>query len=93
MSGLSDPGTATRIGLATNGIPDYIIKLVTGALEEAVKNKREIIIREDFRSSVTTLFEDSCTDDLNPFSPKNDDLRVLDQAGEPFEGWLEDGYE
>lgn len=93
ISGLSAPGTATRIGLATNGIPDYIIKLVTGALEVAVKNKREIIIHEDFRTSVTTLFEDSCPDDLNPFSPINDDLRALDRAGEPFEDWLEDGYE
>lgn len=92
MSDLSDLETAKRIGIVTNGIPDYIIKVVTEALEHAIKHGREKIVREDLHAAVQTLFEDACADDLNPFSVKTTLLRQLDQAGEPFEAWLEDGY-
>lgn len=92
MSGLSDLETAKRIGVVTNGIPDYIVKIVTEALEQAIKHGREKIVWEDLRAAVETLFEDACADDLNPFSDKTTLLRQLDQAGEPFEAWLEDGY-
>lgn len=92
MSGLSDFDTAKRIGIATNGIPDYIIKLVTEALEHAVERQREMITWEDLRVGVARLFEDSCPDDLNPFSSDSKVLRQLNKAGEPFEAWLDDGY-
>jgi hypothetical protein len=92
MSNLSDFETAKRIGLITNGIPDYIIKLLSEAIEHALKNNRENIAWEDLRAGVAELFEECCSEELNPFSPNNQTLRQLDQAGEPFEDWLEDGY-
>ena len=93
MSSLSDFETARRVGIITHGIPDYIMKLATGALERAVKQHREKIDWEDLRASVKGLFVDSCPDELNPFSLGTTVLRALDAAGEPFENWLNDGYE
>lgn len=92
MSELSALETAKRIGVATNGIPDFIIKLVTGAIEHACSDRREKLTDEDMRKGVTKLYEDCCSEDLNPFSPDSASLRQLDRAGEPFEAWLEDGY-
>jgi len=92
LSDLSDLDTAKRIGIATNGIPDYIIKLVTEAIEHATNHQRERITREDLEAGVVKLFADCCADELNPFSPESSLLRQLDQSGEPFEAWLDDGY-
>lgn len=92
MCNLSALNTAKRIGIASNGIPDYIVKIVTEALEFAVKQHREQIVWEDLYIGVKKLFEDNCLDNLNPFSPDIKELRQLNREGEPFEAWLEDGY-
>lgn len=93
MSDLSAIDTAKRIGIASNGIPDYIVKIVTEALKCSIKQDRETIAWEDLHAGVKKLFEDNCLDSLNPFSSGAAVLRQLDKAGEPFEAWLEDGYE
>ena len=93
MSNLSDFETTKRIWIATNGIPDYIMNLMTEALEYAVMDNREQITWEDLRKGMISLFEDACPADLNPFSPSAKNIRLLDQAGEPFEAWLDDGFE
>jgi len=93
MSNLSDFETTKRIWIATNGIPDYITNLMTEAIEIAVRDNREKIVREDLAKAVKALFEDNTPCDFNPFILSTENLRLLDKEGEPFEEWLEDGYE
>ena len=77
--------------MATYGIPDYIISLLTEALESAVKGGRELIEADDLQRAFAKLYEDGATGS-NPFSPETE-IRVLNGKDEPFENWLEDGYE
>ena len=84
--------TMRRIWVATHGILDYIIKLMTEAMEVTIENHREVILYEDLSKGYRRLFEDGCSP-LNPFDKKITDLRLLDKEGEPFAGWLDDGFE
>lgn len=93
MSNLSDFETTKRIWIATYGIPDYVINLMTEAVEIAVRDNREKIVREDLAKAVKALFEDNTPCEFNPFILSTENLRLLDKEGEPFEEWLEDGYE
>jgi hypothetical protein len=93
MSNLSDFETTKRIWIATNGIPDYITNLMTEAIEIAVRDHREKISWEDLAKALNSLFEDNTPSELNPFTLSTANLRLLDKEGEPFEEWLEDGYE
>ncbi len=77
--------------MATYGIPDYIIGLLTEALESAVRAGRESIEVGDLQLAFKKLYEDAATE-INPFSP-NTEIRVMNGKDEPFENWLEDGYE
>lgn len=92
MSGLATLEIVKRIGVASHGIPDYIIKILTEALECAVSQGRESIAWDDLYIGCQHLYEDNCSDELNPFSPSASLLRRLDREGEPFESWLDDGY-
>jgi hypothetical protein len=91
MSGISSFDITRRIGMATYGIPDYIIGLLTEALEATVKAGRESIEVGDLLHAFNKLYEDGAAE-INPFSP-NAEIRVMNGKDEPFENWLEDGYE
>lgn len=90
MSDISSFETTRRIWMATYGIPDYIIALLTEAIESAVKKGRESIETSDLQHAFSKLYEDGATDD-NPFNPETE-VRALNGKNEPFEDWLEDGY-
>jgi hypothetical protein len=94
LSGISDLSSfdvTRRIWMATYGIPDYIIGLITEAMELAVKAGREAIGLDDLHDAFRQLYQ-SAAPAGNPFDPRTA-IRVLERDGEPFEGWLNDGYE
>lgn len=92
LSNLGSFDTTKRIWIATNGIPDYILHLLTEAMESACNDGREVIHKSDLEAAFFSLFQDGCPA-INPFSAESNQLRMLDQEGDPFEEWLEDGYE
>lgn len=92
LSNLGEFDITKRIWIATNGVPDYIMKLLMEAIEIVVKNNREKIESDDLKLAFSRLYEDGCSE-INPFVCPSSDLRILDQSGEPFEDWLNDGYE
>lgn len=85
FSGLE--GYAKQLYWATNGIADYIFKILEEAMEFAVLAGREKIIQEDLARGFVKLFQDAAKE-LNPFAPGWSG-RLLDGAGEPFEAWAE----
>lgn len=91
MSDISSFELTRRIWMATYGIPEYIIGLLTEALEFATRSGRESVGLSDLQLAFKKLYEDGATE-VNPFDP-NTEIRVMDGKDEPFENWLEDGYE
>lgn len=91
MSGLSSFETAKRIWIASYGVPAYITELLTEALEISVKAGNERIDHQHLAAGFNKLLEDRKPPE-NPFEP-GATLRVLDGEGDPFEDWLDDGYE
>jgi len=91
MSEISSFDMTRRIWMATYGVPDYVIGLLTEALESAVRARRESIEVGDLQIAFKKLYEDAAAE-INPFSP-NTEIRVMNGKDEPFENWLEDGYE
>lgn len=85
FSGLE--GYAKQLYWATNGIADYIFKLLEEAMEFAVLAGREKITQDDLARGFVKLFQDAAKE-LNPFAPGGAE-RLLDQVGEPFEAWDE----
>lgn len=90
MSDLSSFDTTQRIWMASYGIPDFIVALLTEAIECAVRAKREQIQLDDLKLGYQNLFLDAVSEQ-NPFDLTTQ-IRLLDNKDEPFEDWLEDGY-
>ena len=86
-SALCAPELAQRLYYATYGVMDYLLALVSEAVECAVAERRERLLREDFACAFDRLFRDSAKD-LNPFS-SDGPQRALDQRGEPFHRWFD----
>lgn len=82
---------SSRIWMATNGVMAYIMGLMLESLEIAVRAKRECLTMKDLEQGFRKLFEDA-TPAENPFSPGTV-VRPLTKDGEPFEKWLDDGFE
>lgn len=78
---------ATQLYWATYGIADYIFKLLEEAMEFALLASREVITREDLAKGFVKHFQDAASE-LNPFVSGGPE-RLLNQPGEPFEGWDE----
>jgi hypothetical protein len=70
---------------ASYGIADYIFKIVEEAIEFAVSEGREQLVREDFAKGFEKHFQDAAPN-LNPFL-KDGPERLLNGADEPFENW------
>jgi len=81
---LHDANVARRIFIATNGVMDYICKL----LDQAIYLGRRSRDREITLVVLSMAFRDEiwrdCPEPLNPFS-EDSVLRPLTQSGEPFE--------
>lgn len=91
MCGLAEIDIARRLWMASNGITDYIIGLLTEAIDIAVRAGRDKITQEDFQKAFESYFLEAAPE-INPFAPDTP-IRRLDGEGEPFHQWLDDGYE
>ena len=85
FSGLED--YAKPLYWATYGIADYIFKILEEAMEFALLANQEKITREDLAKGFVKHFQDAATE-LNPFVTGGPE-RLLNEPGEPFEGWDE----
>lgn len=91
LSSLSAFETTVRMWMATYGIQDYIMGILTEGTECAVGAKRECIQLEDLQAAFRAYFQEAAPAQ-NPFDPSTP-IRMLDGKDEPFEDWLNDGYE
>ena len=80
-----EPGTAKRFLAASEGLMDYLIRIVETAVEIAVAKRKSIDLL-----TLAAAFESEiwpgCPKKLNPFLAEGD-LRSLSKPGEPFELW------
>lgn len=74
---------AQRIHFATNGIFDYIIKLLEGAVETALARGDKDMQLNHFHQAFIAEIWNGAPEELNPFSEKFV-LRRIDRHGEPF---------
>lgn len=72
-----------RFHFATNGIMDYIVKLMIGAFEIALHNGSEGITEVALADAFERCIWSDCPDNLNPFK-KSFKKRRLDKPGMPF---------
>lgn len=86
-SRLDELEVVSRLFWATNGIADYIFRLVREAVYVAVESGRERIELRDLEQAFLNEFKDSALG-INPFTPDGP-LRPLDQPGEPFHNWFD----
>jgi hypothetical protein len=82
LSNFDKPSTVARLVLATNGILDYLFKLVKKAMIRAVEADRERIEFADFRQAFVDCHQISATCG-NPFDEAYDGL-ALDKPGQIF---------
>ncbi|MDB5800576.1 MAG: TniB family protein [Rhodocyclales bacterium] len=87
-SNLAGKDIAGQIWMASYGIIDIIIDLLTHAVEYAVKAGREHLVQDDLCSAFQAKFMDASRQ-INPFSPGTLP-RTLDDKGDLFHRWLED---
>lgn len=81
LSGLEQPEIARLICYATNGILDYILDLMIGAMRAAVRRDSEKISLEDLSAAFIYKHHDFAH--CNPFNPEGP-KRPLVNVGEPF---------
>lgn len=85
---LHDANVARRIFIATNGVMDYICKLLDQAYYLARRSLRQEITLDILSQAFLDEIWRDCPNSLNPFSPDSI-LRPLMHAGEPFESHAE----
>jgi Cdc6-like AAA superfamily ATPase len=83
---ITDSIVMEQIYLASGGIFQYIIKILDHAWPIALENKREHIISLDLKNAFELIFGE-ISNEVNPFSTSGV-LRLLNQKGEPFHGWI-----
>jgi len=81
---LHDANVARRIFIATNGVMDYICKLLDQAFYLARRSPKQEITLDTLNHAFLDEIWKDCPGSLNPFSPVSI-LRPLIQTGEPFE--------
>ncbi|MDA8255331.1 MAG: TniB family NTP-binding protein [Betaproteobacteria bacterium] len=83
---LGEPETARQFFFASQGLIDYLIKILEGAVCRGGSGPKGKILLGDFAEAFREEVWSSCPDSLNPFVP-GAILRPLTQPKEPFEGW------
>jgi type II secretory pathway predicted ATPase ExeA len=81
-----EPDMATRFFFASAGLMDFLVRIVSGAIEKSRASGASITqetLAQAFRDEVWS----AAPDDLNPFIAPVNDLRPLTASGEPFEQW------
>lgn len=81
-SGLVQGNVPARLLVATNGIFDYLHKLLVAAVKIAVRDGRESLSMEDFQRAYVKCHGD-IPEGTNPFD-ESFKVRRLDNEGEPF---------
>ncbi|GAB2893463.1 TniB family NTP-binding protein [Uliginosibacterium flavum] len=71
---------------ATNGLIDYLIKLVSKGIEIAANEERNQIDLNVLARAFSLAIFQQCSDETNPFHP-DFIRRVLNHQGEPFHGY------
>ena len=87
---LHDANIARKIFIATNGVMDYICKLIDQAFYLAQQTAKQEITLEILRQAFLDEIWIDCPEPLNPFSV-TPALRPLMQSGEPFESHAASG--
>ena len=72
-----------RFHFATNGIMDYVVKLMIGAFEVVMYDESEGITEIALAEAFERCIWSDCPDNLNPFN-KSFKKRRLDKPGMPF---------
>lgn len=83
---LHEANLALRFFVATNGLIDYIAKIVDEAVQLAGRNKIPCIDWSVLAQAFEEAVWRNVPPKLNPFNP-DAELRQLNKAGEPFEHW------
>lgn len=83
---LYEANLARRFLIATDGILDYLSRLLSKSVEIAGLAGMTIIDDAVFRQAFRKVVWHNAPDKLNPFNPESI-LRRLDKAGEPFYPW------
>lgn len=83
---LGEPETARCFYFASQGLIDYVIKLVEGAVWRGGSGPDGELQLSDFAEAFRDQVWKDCPDGLNPFVP-GATLRALTKRNEPFEGW------
>jgi hypothetical protein len=80
---LSDKELVISMFFATNGIIDYLVKLLIGAYEHAIKNNRNVIEKSSLREAFKSNIWNKGIGKFNPFN-KSFIRTKLDKPGMPF---------
>lgn len=86
-SALSKPDLARKVYFATYGVMDYLLGLVSEAVDCAVTAGREHLEMDDLAEAFSRLFRDAASE-TNPFRTGGPQ-RALDHPGEPFFKWFD----
>jgi hypothetical protein len=80
---IQKPEMAQALHYATNGIMDYMVKLLIGAYEVVRRNDRQTIDMDSLAHAFKSRIWTNATDELNPFNKRFIQQR-LDKRGMPF---------
>jgi Bacterial TniB protein len=83
---LHEANLARRFFMATNGLIDYIAKIIDEAVQIVGRQESTEIDLETLALAFQESVWNDAPPELNPFSPGTT-LRQLNRAGEPFELW------
>lgn len=83
---ISDPEVAMRFHFATNGLIDYVIKIIDELVMSSPESASTNVSFENLQLAFKTQIWSDAPDKLNPFNP-NVKPRRLHNANEPFAIW------
>lgn len=83
---LSDPEVAMRFHYATNGLIDYVVKIIDEVVTSAPQPRHAEFSFESLQQAFKTQIWAGVPEALNPFNP-NVPPRRLDKPNEPFSIW------
>jgi len=78
---------AQRFYIATNGLIDYVAKILDGAIVSCLLKSQSEISLGDLAEAFATHVWPDVPDRLNPFTAQIETLRPLTEANEPFSTW------
>lgn len=83
---MHEPNMARRFFVASNGLIDYLVKLIDDAASRGGSGPDESLVLKDFHTAFKRTIWSHPPEELNPFSQVSV-LRPLTRQGEPFDVW------